>query len=539
VSKRPVRPSYAFVALAVALAVACGRSGPESGGGTGTPGGAGRTAAGATDPGAQRLEGGSGSAQVTYKPAVKIVERAAADRALLSVSSNLTTYVFDRSDPTIASLKAGDILFVKGLFARTILAVGGEGDEIAVFTERASLGEAIENGTVRLAAPIRFGAVQAATAPPSPAPSLARMLAWATPPLYAQAPDQLRAQAAEDAGKGDALKSLGKGIVSGVFSGWDTKFKATPGKNRLDVSITLTKEVGGFKGIITGEGYLADFDLDAGIDVRGGLVDKLEMMNKRVNGVMNFKWTVAKDSPGGLTNADRIKLPAAIEIPLYQYLDGFPLFLEISAALIIQPAITGGKQYSHGAFRVTYDGTQHFTAKQGNIDPDGHVTGDIKVLENESTNISALAPMGMVVAFAAPRIELTFGVSKVLKFSDIKDAAGKADKIMGVLAEKAFGKDALARLKTTPIGQFTMGKAVENALKSDAAAYLEVVTSSAMTHSGMSVLVPCTRTDLHLYVKVGASAQAFGQSLGKAEKEIFRKDVKHVSPPGVKLCESI
>lgn len=93
--------------------------------------------------------------------------------------------------------------------------------------------------------------------------------------------------------------------------------------------------------------------------------------------------------------------------------------------MIIEPAISAGQEYSRGAFRITFDGTQNFQVKKGNI-TDGNVTGDIQFVEGQ--NISPVIPMGMVVAFAAPRIELTLGVGPMFGIYDVpcpSDRSGK------------------------------------------------------------------------------------------------------------------
>jgi hypothetical protein len=60
-----------------------------------------------------------------------------------------------------------------------------------------------------------------------------------------------------------------------------------------------------------------------------------------------------------------------------------------------------------------------------------------------------------------------------------------------------------------------------------------------MCHTGTAVTVPCTRTDLHMAVKVGASAKAFGQAVGDAYREIFRKDITRVRPSENALCNGV
>ncbi|MGH7527282.1 MAG: hypothetical protein ACREMX_11320 [Gemmatimonadales bacterium] len=42
---------------------------------------------------------------------------------------------------------------------------------------------------------------------------------------------------------------------------------------------------------------------------------------------------------------------------------------------------------------------------------------------------------------------------------------------------------------------------------------------------------------MHLIVKVGASAQAFGQQIGKVGTEIFKRHAVRIDPPSARLCE--
>jgi hypothetical protein len=484
--------------------------------------GCGGPAAPPTTNGTVSLRGSSGSVRIDYQPNVKRVKRETALSALRGVSTEGSTLLFDGSVPELRLLQPGDVLLIEGLVARKVLATDTVGSDFAVLTEQATLGETIRDGRIQLKAGVQFGGGtrRASSNAGSPWDRLAALL---VPEAQAQSISE--------------LPGLAMDAVKGVFQGWETEFAASPEKGRLNLSIHLTKNVGGFKAGIMGEGYLADFEMETDIEVTQGIIDRLEMTHKQLNGMMNFRWEVSKDSPGVQTGNDRIKLPAALSIPLYELLGGFPLFLEISSAMIIQPAISGGKEYSRGAFRITYDGYQSFRIKQGNIDPDGHVTGDIKFIESQNT--SALAPLGMVVAFAAPRIELTFGTSKILDMSGMEKAAERVDRIAEELVKQVFGQEGLDRLKSSLGGNLSLSQAVSNAVASDAAGFVELVTSIGMSHTGMSAIAPCTRSDMHLIVKVGASAQAFGQQIGKVGTEIFKRDAVRIDPPGARLCEMV
>ena len=136
-------------------------------------------------------------------------------------------------------------------------------------------------------------------------------------------------------------------------------------------------------------------------------------------------------------------------------------------------------------------------------------------------------------------MELSFGAAKVLKTDTIKVAADRVDFLADQVAKRLLGPEDYQAFKDGPYGQLKLSKAADNVLKSDAAAYFEMVSSSGMRFSGDSAILPCSRTDVTLVGTVGGSGEMLGQSLGESSKEIFRQAFSRVTPPGVKLCESI
>jgi hypothetical protein len=423
------------------------------------------------------------------------------------------------------------------MIARTVLAAEKVPEGILVLTQQAELGEIIQQGKIHVQAPVRFSSLQSQTIYPTTI-ALAQSFSTLLPgKVHAQSTEQLRQNKAESKGNSDAADKLKDGVVSAVTKDWEVTWSAIPTAGRLNLNLTLKKDVGGFIGLVKGEGYLADFDFDSDIDVDQSVTQRVEAGMKKINGLMNVNWTVSKDSAGGLTERAKMKVPGAITVPLSQFLGGLPLFLEISAAVIVNPAITGGKEYSRGSFRVNYDGYQHFTVKEGTIESDGQVSGDIKVFEQQG--ISATAPMGMVVAFAAPRIELSLGLKKLFKMTDIKEAAGKVDMIADQVAKRLLSQEQQYQLNKGPLGKFSFANAADVALGSNATAYFEFITTSGTSFSGMSAFNPCSRSDITLSANVGASAEAFKASVGKTEKNIFKKQITHIEPPGVPLCESV
>lgn len=472
--------------LALLLLCGCSDSGSSDSGSTPT-----------AEMGAPRHPEGTGSADVTWQPNVHVVEQRDGLAALVSVSSDGSTLVFDRSLASIPVMRDGDVLLIKGLLARRIIASEAKGNELAVLTVPASLTDLVSDAQIRLHAPIRFGSGKALAAMHTEVEPWQMIADAVLPAAHAQSPAEERRKKAE----GDAYGNMAKAPFKAMLKGWETKFSADTTPGRLDLSLQLKKSAAGVTAVVSGDGYLADFDFDADIDVEKSVVEKMQVNYRKLNGVMNFKWAVQTTENGSLRGNAGMKLPAVIEIPLYQYLGGLPLFLEISAAVLIQPGIGSEYSFSHGEFCVTYDGYQSFSVKDGVVDADGTVTGDIKLDGSEGGSGPAT---GIVLAFAAPRIELTLGVSNALKFEGVKEAASKADEYFDSLMDTAFGPEASAKFKQSPMSKVTAKGVVDAAMGSEAAAYIQLVTTSGMSHSGTAVMVPCTRTDVYMSVKVGA-----------------------------------
>jgi hypothetical protein len=537
-----VHPNVSALTLVAALSslfvtAACGRSEAPSDSRSRTGSRAASTSTvGAPLEVAPHNAGGSGSAAVTWKPGVHVIEQDRGYAALISVSTDGSTLVFDRSIANIPEMKAGDVFVVKGLLARKVVAAMTEGNELAVLTVAAGLPDLVTDAKIHVESPIRFGQLRRALAPITPRGVWQILGDAVVPPLFAQSPTEERRKAAEAAGRSDAFGNVVSSPFKAVFSGWETTFSATPAEGRLQLAMQLKKEVANATAVIEGTGYLSDFDFSSDIGVERSQVEQMQLAYKRLNGTMNFKWSVQTTAKGALRGNARMKLPAAIEIPLYQYLAGLPLFLEVSSAVLIKPAFGAEYEFSHGAFRINFDGQQMFSAKNGNVDADGNVTGDVQLDDSEA---GSGAPVGLVVAFAAPRVELSIGVSKILKFDGFKEAAQKADAYLDKLVNKAFGPEALAKLKESPMSKVTGAAIVDAAMGSSAAAFIELMTSSGQSHTGTAATSVCTRTDLHITGNVGANASAFGVGVGDVDKEIFRKDYTRVKPSENLLCKNI
>jgi len=466
-------------------------------------------------PAAVGVVGATGSADLHYSNQTVVWKQDVGRKAVKAAALSNSVFLLDAT--AARDLTPGKILLIEGTLARKIVVAEPFEDGIAVLTEPVGLGEIIQDGTLHLEYPVRFGAMAAVARHRVIDPwSFFRM-----PALDAKEPAR-----ESFVNKAPAGAPFTWGEMDGEEGDWKTKFSATPEANKLSFTFELKKQIdGGFSVTVSGDGYLADFDVLTDIMVERTAVEKFEVLAKRLNGTVNLRWLATQEGTGPISEEDRFKLPGAIQIPLAQYVGGFPLFMEISAAFLIKPAFSAKNELSRGSFRVTYDGMQRFRIKGGNIDSDGNITGDIKILEH--ANLSPMAPMGMLVAFAAPRIELTTSLSRYPGLEGLDKVAWVAGKLAAWGYEKLTGQ-AVSR---------DAEKMVERSLKSEATAYIEAVSSVGSIHSGMLAIVPCQKAEVTLEVKVGAGAELFGMRKAGAEKDIFHGTKLKKDPENVKCAE--
>jgi len=469
----------------------------------------------------------SGFAHVTYRPNVHIMEEEEGRKAIIGVSTYENALLFDSSNPTARALHAGDVLMIRNLIVRRVLASEETPDGVIVLTEKGALTDLIQDGQIHVEMPVRYGPAQAA-APNHPF--------WSfdlAQPAYAQSPAGIMASKAVSQGTRDAYNNLFKGLLSDLIDDWDTTFEATPGQGQTNLNLVCKKEISGFKAIITGQGYVSNFGFLTDMNFSNSTLQQMDTDFKNLNGAMTFQWLVGTESGGVRANESRIKLPGAIETPLAPLVGGIPLNLEVSAAILIHPAITGGREYTKGQFKITYDGSQHFKVKTGSLDAAGNVTGTIDLADHQ--DLSPSAPLGMVIAFAAPRIELSVGLNKIGKL-DTRKAVDIVDKLADAVAKRLLNPQQYQSFQQNGL---QLGKLLRQTLSTDAAAYFQTVASSSSSFSGNMSITPCSRYDLIFSAQVGASAELVGVSLGNLNKEIYKKQMTRVDPPGTTLCENI
>lgn len=467
-----------------------------------------------------RAAGATGSATVTYQPTVHMVEQKDGAAALVGESSNGHGLVFDVSNAQITSLKEGDVLVIKGLIARKVLAVERSGDQMILLTDRAAFGDVIKDGDVHVEAPIKFGTVVAA--------AVTHKHSW-TDVLESSA--YADTKAAGGASR-DALGNLVKGAGKYVIGDWKvSSWNATPVGDRVNLDLDMMKDAGdGFKAVIGAHGHINNFNLKNDLHVAtGGTTMSMSIDNLAVD--MTFTWEVAKNTPGPYTIEDRIKLPAPISIPLAQYLGGLPVFLEISEALLVHPALTGGGELAKGSYKLTYNGGVGITSENGELNATSTGEGAVEIVED--SGLSAVAPVGMVIAVAAPRLELQLGLEKIFPIiGAVPEAVAKIDQQIDKLAKAHLSPEAYAALAKSPLGTAVLS----NAIKSNADVFAQLIVTTGATRTGASAIVACSRIITHLTAQVGMNGSLFGAVADVKTKDVWTHEWVRVDPPGAKLC---
>ncbi len=175
---------------------------------------------------------------VKWTAATVQIDREAALRSLLAVSRDGAAYTFDSSEPALARLRAGSVLFVWGVALRKVTAIDQGERATIVRTVPAALQEAIANGEIEFEyrAPLRnFVVVPRALLPAVPARTtqlrpgfmLANYRSVQAPAADGQEPPEPRA--------------TGNHTFEGEFKGFQYSLAFVPGDGGLAFDLQLRK----------------------------------------------------------------------------------------------------------------------------------------------------------------------------------------------------------------------------------------------------------------------------------------------------------
>jgi hypothetical protein len=466
---------------------------------------------------------GKSFAHITYKPNVKVIDKAAVDASLQGISSDGHGAVFKNASAEIRALKAGDIFLVKNGFAAKVLGAETDGDQTVVIVDAAMLTDVVANGEINLDSPIGFHGSSNSAALRSPARRFHWMDMIETP---------VEAQASTI--KADPTHNLGKTVKDALISGWKIdSYSITPGDNQANFNARLMKDASGFKSAIAMDGNVTNFQFASNLKFSPNTASQVVTGLQGMSGKMHFVWEIGKDTPGVWAQEDKLKLPVGMEIPLGPVLEGLPLALEMSAAFLIHPALTGGNEYSKGGFTIQWVGSTS-NAAQSAAPGDEGLTFTI----TDEMNVSPAAPTGMVISICAPRVELKLTVLGAYGDDDatlLRVAASVIDSIVDGIEKHLLSPAAYAAFKASPLSNVT----ASNILASQADVYVQVIHTEGVTHSANITFAPCTKTELKITAQSGGDANL----LGLTDKAMTVKDIYTKTftkwDPGSSFCKSI
>lgn len=425
------------------------------------------------------------------------IDEASARRVLKSVGSDGNIFLFDDSDQRIQNLHEGQVLFLENIAVQKVLAVARKDKFIIVGTDYASLTDFIQQGHLKWDAPIQFGSLFAQASEPTQSIT-PESPAWWIPQSTVYA-------------AGTQLSYTGK------VDGWDTSIGVTPGANRLDLALRVSRSYQGMSVMVSSKGYLKDFVSSADIQVSPGNLDNFSYNAKNLSGEMNVEYAATRGE-GDAAGIDKpnIKLPPLAKIPMP--IGGIPFMLTINANLILKPGFGAKKEAASGSFRFTYSGDEGFQVKAGNPQSSGSVDGSGSF---DRVTTESLAPHAILIGMAAPKITLSLGPGPATDLLQQAFPSQMADTMADFLAKTAVGK--------------WTKKKIDPSFKTEAAASVQTVAVGTMTAAGSLAMVPCKLTRLLLEFKGGADAYLLGIK-GFDQEVVFAKKEFVTREPNINAC---
>jgi hypothetical protein len=437
--------------------------------------------------------------EVTYTPNTVRIDAARWQTSLQSVSADGKVWVFDPGDDKVRQLSEGKIMFLEDLAVMKVLgAVDFEGRRIIV-AARAGLPDLIQKGRISWRAPIRF-ADWSADSRRSEETYAWNRIGW-FPTLHA-------------AGGGGET-------ASGEDDGWKYSIHTQPGTRRLDLSFRVSKDISGLGASIEGKGHVNEFVSAASMTVDGGSMNDMTFANSNLSGEFDFNWAATAGGDNSGIGESKIKLPTMYTAPLP--IGGIPFVLSVGEQIIVKPGLGAKREVAKGSFKVTFGGGEGISIKNGGApEPQEHLEADSHL--GDSTT-GSLAPIAMLIAVCVPKVTLGLGTESGFELLNKYVPSGYADRVAQQL-EKT--------LLSTAAKDFVTKK-LKDKFKTEASAYVQVLTVFTLASAGSLSLLPCKLQRITVLGQAGADATILGQSVGDKKMDLFKKALV-LRQPDVNAC---
>jgi len=447
---------------------------------------------------------------VEYSDKTSIVDVATVARTFRGVTEDRSIFLFEDTPELRAKLIPGKYVLFEGLDLRRVdaLAIDPKTKNLIVGTGRPLLREALKSANVKFSAPVDFS------------------------DLFGQLPEEGRLRDTHPQGfarilnspsrwwdliQPTAYASFNRGNVEGEaeysdsdFATWKCHYHYSQNSDHsLSIDTHLVREANGLNADLEIKGHVSPFTQESSLVLTsdGQLLENFK--NHGMHGDLDFEWTIKTSEVKTPMDEVRFKLPGKLSIPLAE-LTMLPMSLQISEALLFHPAFTGKEEVAKGGFHVTFSGDEGVKVENSDMEQDGQAEGDSGI--DQAFAFSPFAAFGLVVAVAAPRVELRMGAEELWEMATAPIPSSVAESLTDVL------------LKNTIAGKWLNNK-VGNPLSTEGAAYFQLVVSTTAAHSGMQSLVPCQQFTLNARGQVGVDSEWLGSNSNWPAKDVFSKDL--------------
>ncbi|KRC23515.1 hypothetical protein ASE31_02605 [Acidovorax sp. Root217] len=391
---------------------------------------------------------------VTWHPSVVQVDRESAMRSLRGVDRSGSHFVFAASEPALAQLQHGSILFVWGIAIRRVTALRTKGDYVLVQTRPVALNEALSQASIAFDTPLgldrAFVSTHAARTPP------VQTSQWGAPGSIVRVSDELPPGVMEEGSNpGEEpladVEATPQSSFAGKVRGFDYEVAYTVAGTKLQFDLearksandgeddsakavqkmsarnaAVAKSAGGLAKGLFDQGY---DDVDIRLKVKGQLdglsengamrlggrieiVDsKLQLLNtdfKNLSGTASVDAIARLGSERGVFNHNFkvLDVPVTFNIPII--LAGIPLVVEVGFNFLVQIGLNGKHAALHTSGAVQFQGNGSTTFSEGQVRNEGEVQGEPQLGEK-----SAISPgvSGFVVAVQVPKVGLGVGIT--------------------------------------------------------------------------------------------------------------------------------
>jgi hypothetical protein len=437
--------------------------------------------------------------EVTYTANTVQLDAAHWQKSLQSVSTDGRVWVFDPRDDTVMQLSEGKTMFLENLAVMKVLGATDLDGKRVIVAARAGLTDLVQKGRIAWTAPIRFA---------DSSTGLGRAEAHNVWNGLGLSPAVYAAEGGSDA-------------ASGEDDGWKYSIHTQPGAKRLDLQFRVSKEVSGLGASLEGKGHVNEFVSTASMTVDGGSMNEMTFVNSNLSGEFAFNWAATRGGDNAGIGESKIKLPTMFTTPLP--IGGIPFVLSVGEQIILKPGLGAKNEVAKGSFTVTFGGGQGITIKNGGA-PEQKEKIDANSHMDATTSVS-LASQAMLIGVAIPKVTLGLGTESGFELLNKYVPSGYADRI----AEK------LEKTLLSSVAKDFVKKKLKDKFKTEASAYVQVVTVFTVTAAGSLSLIPCRLQRITVLGQAGADATILGQQVGDKKMDLFKWSYAE-REPDIKAC---